>query len=99
MSSSRPVVPKAVSDEIPPVPLTIEGYSVLHQMMRIRWAAWRQLAAAEKRAILDEASGVLAAMEQNSAGQSALFTLLGHKGDLMFVHFRKSFDELNAVEL
>ncbi len=92
-------MPKAVSDEIPAVPLTIEGYSVLHQMMRIRWAAWRQLAAAEKNAIVDEAAGVLAAMEQNSAGPSALFSLLGHKGDLMLVHFRRSFDELNSVEL
>ena len=99
MSSSRPVGPKAVSDEIPAVPLTIEGYSVLHQMMRVRWAAWRQLAAADKSAIVDEAAGVLAGMEQNSSGQSALFSLLGHKGDLMFVHFRRSFDELNAAEL
>ena len=99
MSSSRPVGPKTVSDEIPPVPLTIEGYSVLHQMMRVRWAAWRPLVAAEKRTILDEASGVLAAMEQSAAGQSALFSLLGHKADLMFVHFRRSFDELNSVEL
>ena len=57
MSSSRPSAPKVVSDEIPPVPLTIEGYSVLHQMMRVRWAAWRQLAAADKAAIVDEAAG------------------------------------------
>lgn len=99
MSSSRPVGPKAVSDDIPPVPLTIEGYSVLHQMMRVRWAAWRQLAAEEKATVVDEATGVLAGMEQNSSGQSALFSLLGHKGDLMFVHFRRSFDELNSVEL
>lgn len=98
MSSSRPAGPKS-SGEIPPVPLTIEGYSVLHQMMRIRWAAWRPLVAAEKRAILDEAANALAAMEQNPNGQSALFSLLGHKGDLMFVHFRKSFDELNTAEL
>jgi len=99
MLSSRPVGPKANSDEMPAVPLTIEGYSVLHQMMRVRWAAWRQLAAADKNAIVDEAAGVVAGMEQNSGGQSALFSLLGHKGDLMFVHFRRSFDELNAVEL
>ena len=92
-------MPKAVSDEIPAVPLTIEGYSVLHQMMRVRWSAWRQLAAADKSAIVDEAAGVLAAMERNSAGPSALFSLLGHKGDLMFVHFRRSFDELNSTEL
>ncbi len=43
--------------------------------------------------------GVLAGMEQNFGGQSALFSLLGHKGDLMLVHFRRSFDELNAAEL
>jgi len=97
MSSFRPVAPKVVSDEIPAVPLTIEGYSVLHQMMRVRWAAWRQLDAAEKAAIVDEAAAVLGRMEQNSGGQSAVFSLLGHKGDLMLVHFRRSFDELNLA--
>ena len=99
MSSAHPNLPKAASEEIPPVPLTIEGYSVLHQMMRIRWGAWRQLPAAEKTAIVDAAAVVLGKMETNANGQSGLFSLLGHKGDLMFVHFRRSFDELNQVEL
>jgi chlorite dismutase len=97
--SSRPAVPQAVSEEIPPVPLTIEGYSVLHQMMKIRWAAWRHLPAAEKTAIAGEAANLLSAMEANSDGPSALFSLIGHKGDLMFIHFRKSFAELNQAEL
>ena len=96
-SSGSP--PRASSADIPPVPLTIEGYSVLHQMMRVRWAAWRQLMSAEKAAIVEEAAGALAKMEQNAAGPSALFSLLGHKGDLMFIHFRRSFDELNQAEL
>src|SRR6202158_3329320 len=99
MSSPRSVAPKAVSDEIPAVPLTIEGYSVLHQMMRVRWSAWQQLGAAERTAVAAEAAEVLGRMEQNSGGQSALFSLLGHKGDLMLVHFRRSFDELNLAEL
>src|ERR1700694_5313094 len=99
MSFSRPAAPKVVSDEIPAVPLTIEGYSVLHQMMRVRWAALRQLGAAEKVAIVDEAASVLGRMEQNAGGQSALFSLLGHKGDLMLVHFRQSFDELNQADI
>jgi len=47
----------------------------------------------------DEASSALTRMEQNSSGQSALFSLIGHKGDLMLVHFRESFDELNRAEL
>jgi peroxiredoxin len=99
MSSSHSAGPNTVSDEIPPVPLTIEGYSVLHQMMRIRWAAWRQVDAAAKIAMVDEAATLFARMEQNSTGQSAVFSLLGYKGDLMFVHFRRSFDELNSAEL
>jgi hydrogen peroxide-dependent heme synthase len=99
MSSSRPVAPKTVSEEIPPVPLTIEGYSVLHQMMRIRWSAWRQLTSANKNAVVEEAAATLAKMEANAEGQSALFSLLGHKGDLMLIHFRRSFDELNQAEL
>ena len=100
MSSTRTARPQAaVSTEIPPVPLTIEGYSVLHQMMRFRWSAWRPLRRAVKTEIVNEAAGVLSKMEQNSSGQSALYSLLGHKGDLMFVHFRSSFEELNQAEL
>jgi peroxiredoxin len=99
MSATRTVHPEAVSLEVPPVPLTVEGYSVLHQMMRFRWSAWRPLPAAKKTEIVNEASSLLAQMEQNSAGQSALFSLLGHKGDLMLVHFRKSFEDLKQTEL
>jgi len=83
---------------LPPVPLTIEGASVLHQMMRIRWTAWKALSADQRTKIIHEASAALAGMEQNSSGQSAAFSLLGHKGDLILVHFRRSFEELAEVE-
>jgi chlorite dismutase len=91
MSVTRTVRPEReratlASAEIPPVPLTVEGYSVLHQMMRFRWPAWRGLSAAQKNEIVDEARGVLAKMEENASGQSGLFSLIGHKGDLMLVH-------------
>ena len=54
---------------------------------------------ADKNAIVEEAAAILAKMEANAEGQSALFSLLGHKGDLMLIHFRRSFDELNQAEL
>jgi peroxiredoxin len=38
-------------------------------------------------------------MEENKAEPSGLFTLLGHKGDLMVVHFRRTLEELNQAEL
>jgi len=96
-SVTRPQIDSAA--EIPAVPLTTEGYSVLHQMMRFRWTAWRALGEEERSAIASEAAAVLAEMEKNSGGQTALFSLIGHKGDLMTVHFRKSFADLNQAEL
>jgi chlorite dismutase len=84
---------------LPAVPLTLEGYATLHQMMRFRWTAWRALPEPTRREIASEASLLLAKMEATSDGQSALFSLIGHKGDLMLVHFRESFDQLNQAEL
>jgi chlorite dismutase len=84
---------------MPEVPLTTEGYSVLHQMMRFRRTAWRALSEAPRKEIAEEAASALGEMEKNKDGQSALFSLIGHKGDLMLVHFRKSFADLNQAEL
>jgi len=104
MTTTHHPRPQAATD-LPAVPLTTEGYSVLHQMMRFRRPAWRALPEAEKSAITKEASDALSAMEnaksdaKNPAGQSALFSLIGHKGDLMLVHFRQSFADLNQAEL
>jgi chlorite dismutase len=83
----------------PQMPLTVEGSSVLHQMMRFRWSEWRKLSEAERQQIIAEATPVFAAMEKQTTHQSAIYSMLGHKGDLMFVHFRHSFDELNHAEL
>jgi chlorite dismutase len=99
MSATRPVHPEAASTEIPPVPLTLEGYSVLHQMMRFRWSAWHAVREAERDAMLKDAVTALTRMEQGTSGQSALYSLLGHKGDLMLIHFRNTFDDLNQAEL
>ena len=98
MSTTHPPRPHAAKDTLQ-VPLTTEGYSVLHQMFRLRWAAWRELPASEKSAVADEASNALAAMEKHSPGQSALYSLIGHKGDLMLIHFRNTFSDLNEAEL
>src|SRR5271165_1756322 len=96
MASSNAGV-QAVSAELPAVPLTLEGLSVLHQMFRFRWAEWRKLTPSRQQEIAGEAAAGLSPAEE--AGQSALYSMLGHKGDLMLVHFRDSFDELNSAEL
>ncbi len=79
------------------VPLTLEGYSVLHQMFRFRWPEWRKLDAGQRAERAHEVAAAFGELE--SAGQFAAYSMLGHKGDLMLVHFRDSFDDLNQAEL
>ena len=98
MSTTHDARPQAAT-QIPPVPLTLEGYSVLHQMMRFRRTEWKKLPVPEQAAILAEATAALEGWEKRGDGQSALFSMLGHKADLLFVHFRNSFAELNQAEL
>ncbi len=99
MNPTHPPTFPVAAGQLPAVPLTLEGYATLHQMMRFRWTAWRGLSESARREIAAEASRVLSEMEEKTDGQSALFSLLGHKGDLMLVHFRESFDQLNQAEL
>jgi hydrogen peroxide-dependent heme synthase len=87
---------------LPPFPLTLDGSSVLHQMFRFDWSAWRRLDAAGRDRAVAEATALLEPMERGTGGerpsQSAVYAQLGHKGDLMLVHFRDSIEHLASVE-
>ena len=96
--STKAEINPAIGD-LHSVPLTIEGSSVLHQMFRFRWPEWRKLADAERHDITAEASAALARMEHDVVGQSALYSMLGHKADLLLLHFRQSLDQLKQAEL
>ncbi len=87
------------SEKLFAVPLTLEGSSVLHQMYKFRWPEWRKLKEKEQKEILGEAATALEKLESHVNGQTALFSMLGHKAELMLVHFRSSFDHLKHVEL
>jgi chlorite dismutase len=84
---------------LPAVPLTLDGSYILHQMFRVRWSAWRALGASDQKHILERTTATFATLEQKEQDASALFAVLGHKGDLMVVHFRRTLDELNQAEL
>lgn len=89
--------------EEPAVPLTLEGAYVLHQMFRIQRTAWRALDDSKRQQITKEAVRVFSAMERGAGArhpnQSALYSLIGHKGDVMIVHFRDSLEEAHRAEL
>ena len=88
--------------DFPPVPLTLEGSSLLHQFFRFDWKAWRACPAGVRERIAGEATAALKELERNSTDapvRTALYSQLGHKGDLILVHFRESLEALNQVEL
>src|SRR2546423_5455980 len=89
--------PETLTQELHPVPLAVEGSAVLHQMFRVHWREWKALDSGQRQKIAQEFNAIFAGAEEQ--GKSALYSLLGHKADLLLLHFRDSFDELNAAQL
>jgi len=80
----------------PFVPETLEGWSVLHLMYRVRWERLRALGSSDRRTLAEDAAKALAVPD---AGSTAFVQVLGHKADLMFVCFRRGFDQLAQTQL
>ncbi|MFD1569669.1 heme-binding protein [Halorubrum laminariae] len=82
-------------------PQTEEGWFALHDFRSIDWDAWRDAPERERRRAIEEGKSFLRHREQvtdANEGDSGLFSVLGHKADLLFVHFRPSLDDLSAIE-
>src|SRR6185369_16640453 len=80
----------------PFVPETLEGWSLLHLMYRVKWDQVRALSDADRARLADEA---VAAVSTSNDGPTAFAQMLGHKADLMVTCFRRSFDSLAAAQL
>jgi chlorite dismutase len=68
-------------------------------MFKVSWPAWQALLAAERQQKAAQTARALGAMERGREGSSVPCTLLGHKGDLMLIHFRRSLEELESAQL
>src|SRR5690348_4783708 len=80
----------------PFVPETLEGWSVLHMMYRIKWNELRAISSADRERLAEE---VVSAVAVPDAGATAFVQMLGHKADLMIVCFRRGFEELATAQL
>ena len=86
----------------PFVPETLEGWSALHLMYRVDWGRLGQAYPGDRQQMADEFARVVVASSApgaSSEGPTSLVQLLGHKGDLMVIAFRRSFDELGRAQL
>lgn len=80
----------------PFVPETLEGWSLLHLMYRVRWDRLRSITPADRDTMANE---VVTALAVPDAGSTAFVQMLGHKADLMFICFRRGFDQLAQAQL
>ncbi len=80
----------------PFVPETLDGWSVLHLMYRVRWDRLKARTSGDRERMAAEAVRALAPPD---AGSTAVVQVLGHKADLMFICFRRGFDELAQAQL
>jgi len=82
-------------------PQTDEGWYVLHDFRRIDWAAWRDAPERERDRAIEEGVEYLErheAVEDAADGASGVFSMVGHKADLLIVHLRPTLDALSTAE-
>lgn len=83
---------------LPMAPLTLDGSSVLHQMFRVKWDEWLDTDEQTRQYMATEAEAWLRENGARPPGeQSAAFAMLGHKGDVLLLHFRPDFPGLLAA--
>ncbi|MHC4441966.1 MAG: chlorite dismutase family protein [Planctomycetota bacterium] len=81
------------------VPQTLEGWYLLHDVYSVNWPRWKAEVPSARQEIVNHAAQWLDEAADYGRGDSAAYSILTQKGDLMFLHYRESADELNRVEL
>ncbi|WP_224267937.1 heme-binding protein [Haloprofundus salinisoli] len=86
---------------MPQAPQTEEGWYALHDFRSIDWDVWRDAPQRERERAVAEAVDYLQsheAVEDAEEGASAVFSIVGHKADLLILHFRPTLDALSTAE-
>jgi len=80
---------------------TLEGWYVLHDLRTIDWASWKGLSADNRQEALDEFLAFLqewSLVNEQQTGSTAVFSIVGQKADMIFMHLRESLEQLNDLE-
>jgi len=82
-------------------PQTEEGWYVLHDLRHVDWDAWREAPERDRERALTDGIDYLEyfeGVEDSTEGQTAVYTVLGDKADIMIVHLRPTMADLDAAE-
>jgi chlorite dismutase len=83
---------------MPEPPHTEEGWYVLHDFRAVNWPAYRAAPDAKRRRAVEEGIEYLREHDDPEEGATAVFSVLGHKADLLVLHMRPSTAELDSLE-
>ncbi|MFB6218985.1 MAG: heme-binding protein [Halobacteriaceae archaeon] len=83
---------------MPEAPDTAEGWYVLHDFRAVDWDGWRGAAERDREAAIGDGIDYLEAVAAPAEGASAVFSVVGHKADLLLLHFRPTLDAVERAE-
>jgi len=80
---------------------TLEGWYALHDFRTIDWTAWRLADEGERSKAVTELNDFLAqwsSVSEARTGSTVVYSIVGQKADLVFMHLRETLEDLNAIE-
>lgn len=90
---------------MPEAPQTDEGWYAFHDFRTVDWDAWRAAPERERERAIESGVEFLQAHESledtgadSDAGDTAVFSVLGHKADILILHLRPTTTQLDTAE-
>ncbi len=80
---------------------TIEGWYALHDFRTMDWTAWKRATTKEREQAIEEWVELKRAYDtltQEQRGSFSVYTIVGHKADLLFLYFRPALEDLIACK-
>ena len=77
---------------------TLEGWYCLHDFRLINWQVWTSYSAEERAEAIEEYIALeqrWRKTEQAREGSTAVYSIVGQKADMMFMHLRETLEELS----
>ncbi|MDL4839105.1 hydrogen peroxide-dependent heme synthase [Aquibacillus rhizosphaerae] len=81
---------------------TMDGWYCLHDLRTIDWTSWKLASEEERQAAMSEFQSLITKweqVEQEKNGSHALYSIIGHKADFIFMILRPTMKEIGEVEL
>lgn len=81
--------------------VTYDGWYALHDFRTINWEKWQKATENERQTALKELHSLLNKwqhIEDNKQGSHAIYSIIGHKADLLFMLLRPTMKDLDHLE-